>query len=200
MSELRERFDAVYREGAWNGTETRSGPGSGGAATEVLRLQLVALAEELGAQSVLDVGCGEAYWQPELPGYLGLDVSAEAIVAARRRHPDRAFAVWDPAEPLPEQYDLVICRDALQHLSLSDGGQLIGAILSSGARWLLASTYRGGMNREIVSGADAYAPDLTAPPCSLPEPARYLPDGYDYAEPGLIRDRTKLLGLWRLRP
>lgn len=200
MAELGELFDQVYRANAWNGIETRSGPGSGPAATEMLRLDLLVLVEELGVGSVLDVGCGEGTWQPELPGYLGLDVSVEAIAAAQRAHPDRRYAVWNPESPLPPRADLVLCRDAIQHLSLEDGRALLDAIISSGARWMLASTYRGGMNRPIESGADAYAPDLTAPPFSLPAPARLISDGYDYAQAGMLRDRTKYLGLWRLRP
>lgn len=194
--EGRRIFDSIYQRNEWNGVETRSGPGSGAAATRRIAAELVALVEELGIASVVDAACGEGHWQPELPGYTGLDVSRTAIAAARRRHPGRRYVVQDLRDGCPRA-DLVICRDALQHLSLADGQAALAAIRASGSTWLLASSYRGGENIDVATGA-WYSPDLTAPPFDLPEPERWLFDGYDYADPDATRDPAKHLGLWRL--
>lgn len=195
-------FSRVYQTNAWNGRESLSGPGSGYAATAHVGPAIVALVAELGVASVLDAACGDGLWMPELPGYVGIDVAPEAIHRARRNHPGRCYLVGDaraltmpPATLLP--VDLVILRDAIQHLSFADGIATLNAIRSSGARWLLASTYVGGENVDIVTG-EHYSPDLNAAPFSMGEPLRLIPDGYSYHDPALIRDRRKMLGLWAL--
>lgn len=189
-------FERIYRANAWNGVETRSGPGSGSAATRHLRVQLLELVAELGVSSVVDAACGEGYWQPELPGYLGLDVAPEAIERARALHPEREYRVHDVRRGCPAA-DLVICRDAIQHLSYRDGLAVLGAIRASGSRWLLASTYVGGANHNVPSGG-FYSPNLEAPPFDMPPASRLYHDGYSYDSGLTLRDGTKMLGLWPL--
>lgn len=194
-------FDRIYRHNLWNGVESRSGPGSGSAATEPIARELVALVAELGIASVLDVACGDGFWMPNLPGYVGIDVAPEAIRLARARHPDRPYLVAD-ARSLFDKFDiggfdLVIVRDAIQHLPLEDGVDAIEAIVSSGSRRLLASTYQGGENIDIVAG-DCFSPDLEAAPYSLGAPERLIFDGWTYHDSTAVRDPRKHLGLWSL--
>lgn len=189
-------FDRIYREGLWNGVESRSGPGSGTAATERVAHELAELVTMLGIRSVLDVGCGDGFWMPDLPRYVGIDVSAEAITRARRNHPERDYRLArlrDLAEP--RMFDLVIARDAIQHCSFADGLDLLAAIRETGSHWLLASTYRGGENVDIATGA-CYSPDLEAAPFLLGSPELVIFDGYTYHDSGAVRDARKFLGLW----
>lgn len=196
--ERRETFDRIYRGNLWNGAESRSGPGSGDAATARLRRDLVALVDDLGIRRVLDVGCGDGYWFPDVPDYLGVDVSGEAIDRARARHPDRRYRCIDPATmPLPRGADLVVLRDVVQHLSLRDGMAVLAAIVGARPRYLLASSYRGGENVDIRTG-EAYAPDLERAPFDLGAPERWLFDGWHYHPTDEVRDPRKYLGLWRL--
>jgi SAM-dependent methyltransferase len=196
---VRAIFDTIYRDNAWNGVESRSGPGSGDAATALLRAELVNLARELDVRSVVDAACGDGYWMPDLPGYTGIDVSAEAIELAQRRHPERRYLVGSLATVRIPTADLVIFRDALQHLSLNDGTAALARIIESGPRFLLASTYIGGLNEDITTG-DAYSPDLMGQPFNLGEPDRLIFDGYHYHEHGTdaVRDPRKHLGLWSI--
>lgn len=193
-------FDDIYRRNAWHGAESRSGPGSGSAATGPVAAAILELVDELEITTVLDVGCGDGYWLPDLPGYVGIDVSAEAIALASARHPGRRYEVGDvrdaPAQSGPT-WGLILWRDALQHLSLEDGLASLAGILRTEPRFLLASTFVGGENVDIATG-DAYSPDLTAEPFSLPAPDRLIFDGYGYASAGEIRDPRKHLGLWAL--
>jgi SAM-dependent methyltransferase len=188
-------FEEVYRRNLWNGVESRSGPGSGTASTKHVAEAIVALVEELGVKSVLDVGCGDSFWMPELPGYIGVDVASEAVSRARALHPARRY---ERARARLPRADLVICRDVIQHLSLVDAGRLVDRIARSGATWLLASTYDGGEVEDIESGEAAWSPDLTQPPFELGEPERRIFDGYDWAIADQARDPRKHLGLWRL--
>jgi SAM-dependent methyltransferase len=204
---MTEVFEGIYQRNGWNGKESLSGPGSGLAPTRRISDWLVHTIDELGIRSVLDVGCGDNLWMPDLPDYTGIDVSPTAIERARSFHPDRKYAVWDARDGLPPgRWGVVFVRDVLQHLSFRDGKALIRAIAGSDARWLIASTYTAPserhhdpLNTDIQTGG-CYSPDLTAPPFDLPSPSRRQPDGWDYDTGSVLRDRAKWLGVWRLTP
>jgi SAM-dependent methyltransferase len=189
-------FSRIYQRNEWNGVETRSGPGSGSAATKPLGPLLSYLVNSVGIHSVIDAGCGEGYWQPDLPGYVGLDIAPEAIERARSLHPDREYRVHDIRQGCPRG-DLVICRDAIQHLSLEDGLAVLYAIRHSGSAWFLGSTYVASENVDIRTGG-FYSPDLEAAPFDMAPAFLYARDGFDYADGSRVRDPRKMLGLWRL--
>jgi SAM-dependent methyltransferase len=195
---VRDVFTRIYRTDAWEGDDSRSGPGSGIIPTTHLRPALVELCRELEIRTVIDAACGDGNWMPDLPGYVGVDVSPEAVRLARVRNPHRTYLVGNVATMKLPQADLVIIRDAIQHLSLADGMATLASILRSKPRYLLASTYVGGENVDIVTGADAYSPDLEAAPFSMGEPERLIFDGWTYHDATAVRDPRKFLGLWRL--
>lgn len=186
-------FDRIYRGNLWRGTESRSGPGSGSAATANVADAILRLVDEMGVTSVLDVACGDGWWMPDLPGYLGIDVSRVAIARARAAHPDRRYQVGD-LSGIRDTFDLVIVRDAIQHLPLADGQWMLAGARARG-RWVLASTFVGGENVDIEAGG-AYSPDLTASPFWMPEPERMVFDGWGYADGSAVRDPRKHLALW----
>jgi hypothetical protein len=132
-------------------------------------------------------------------GYTGIDPAPSAIRLARQNHPERGCLVGDVRDPGPwhRPYDLVISRDAMQHLPLHMALDVLDTIRATGSTWLLASTYRGGDNRDIAAGG-YYEPDLEAAPFGLGTPAELVFDGWDYGRPGVVRDPRKYLGLWWL--
>jgi SAM-dependent methyltransferase len=189
-------FNQIYATNAWRGEDgTRSGPGSTLPATELIREALPRKMEELGVRSVLDVACGDGFWQPELPGYIGADIAASALEAAQARHPDRNFVLLDAVVDELPRTDAVLTRDTMQHLSLVDGLAMLNNIRRSGARWLFASTHRGGTNVNIRTG-DWYEIDLESWPFLLGPPAWTVFDGVWKSG---IHHARKVIGLWRLR-
>ncbi|MCW5696472.1 MAG: methyltransferase domain-containing protein [Bauldia sp.] len=78
------------------------------------------------ARSILDVGCGNGDYVANLCGYLpgtrftGIDVSAELVAAAARRHdePQLAFAHRDFFDYVPAgaPHDAILFRFVVQHL------------------------------------------------------------------------------------
>lgn len=191
-------FARIYAENRWNGVESLSGPGSGTAATAPVAKAILGLVAELGVHSVLDAACGDSFWMPDLPGYIGMDIAPEAVDLAQRAHPERAYLVGDVRRTLVPAFDLVIFRDAMQHMPLADGVKALESIKRSGSRWLLASTYAGGENVDVPDG-DYFSPDLIGAPYLLGVPNRLIPDGYHYDDSPGIRDPGKFLGLWKLR-
>ena len=184
-------FDRIYRVNAWRGRESRSGPGSGDAATRRVAPEILGLVGEFDIASVLDVGCGDGYWMPDLPGYVGFDWSTAALRYARTNHPDRTYV-----DEWPDRaFDMVIVRDVVQHLPLDTAMLLIREARLSAKRLLVASTYSPGWNIDIRAG-DFYSPDLTADPFSLVPPDRRIFDGYHYHETDELRDPAKHLGVW----
>lgn len=187
-------FDQIYRDNLWNGVESLSGPGSGDLATRMIPAELSFITERYRITSVLDVGCGDGYWMPDMPGYVGLDASLIALDLARERHPDREYVeTW----PEGRRFDLIIVRDVIQHIPLADGLRVIERVRDSMPRFMLASTYVGGLNINIEIG-DAYSPDLQREPFNLPEPVYWIFDGYHYHETDEPRDPTKYLALWAI--
>lgn len=190
-------FSDIYRGNRWNGQESLSGPGSGDAATEAVRPQIQQLVAELDIMSVLDYGCGDGYWMPYLPGYVGYDPTPEAINRARQLHPDRQYTCYPI--PISARFDLVICRDVIQHLSYDSALKALDDIWNVRPKYLLASTYRGTQNFDIPDGG-AYSPNLQDQPFGFPEPMRWIFDGYYYHQhdTGQVRDSQKYLALWRI--
>jgi hypothetical protein len=199
-------FSRIYRTNGWNGRESRSGPGSGRAATRKVAAWLDLLLQEYRVRSLLNIGCGDDLWVPTHPAYLGIDVAPEAVSRASRFHPDRNYEVRDAVDGLPPgEWDAVLIRDVLQHLPLEDGLRLLDNVMEAGVRLLIASTYTGPSVRHgdpanvDIRVGDCYSPVLTAAPFHLAEPRSWTPDGYDYRDGEALRDPAKRLALWVLR-
>ena len=187
---MSEVFDSIYDNNTWSGTESRSGPGAGPIAFP-LGEEIVRLVRELDVQSVLDVGSGDGFWMPDLPGYVGIDVSSRAVDLAKARHPDREYRV-DTGEPYPH-CDLVISRCVMQHLSYLDGREMLRRILESGPRWLLATTYTKVQKNVDINTGQGFWIDLMDSPFSLGQPIRLIDDI------GASDDMGGMLGLWEVR-
>lgn len=183
-------FDRIYRRNEWTGGPSRSGQGAGDTERAELVPELRALVADLRIQSVLDIGCGEGYWMPKLPGYIGLDVSAEALQVARARHPKWDYRL-DDGSPFPAT-DAAIVRCVIQHLSFASAQALLERVRDARIKWLICTTYERGFNEDIEDGR-GYWPNMRLPPFSLDEPVRSLRDGRTDNE-----DRGARLAVWRL--
>ena len=91
--DLAARFTRLYRTNLWDGAESRSGIGSGLAATERIRAELPPLLHHLGVRRLLDVPCGDFHWMAHVDlaaagvgAYVGGDLVEEIVAANRARH------------------------------------------------------------------------------------------------------------------
>jgi glycosyltransferase involved in cell wall biosynthesis/SAM-dependent methyltransferase len=200
-SEYSEVFTDIYARDLWRlGGESSSGPGGQREQTQGLRLELPRLLSRLGIRSILDVGCGDFNWMREtelgVDVYIGVDIVFGILLANRLRYggPRKRFLLRDVMrDPLPRA-DLVLCRDVLIHFPDDDLVTALNAIISSGARYLLASTFIHRDENKPIGLGDWRPVNLELPPLSLPPPLEALVEtpretGYD----------DKRLGLWDLR-
>lgn len=66
---------------------------------------------------LLDVGCGSGWLGEHFPGYTGVDVSEEAVQAARARGREVTRVNADDPLPFPdERFDAVVLKDVLEHV------------------------------------------------------------------------------------
>lgn len=97
----------------------RRGPGwgSGPGFLEAKAGAVNDLVRDLDATRTLDLGCGDGRVARllEVPGYLGLDPSREAVRLARRRCPHLEFRLLR-GRHLPDRWDLTLSLDVVQHL------------------------------------------------------------------------------------
>lgn len=194
-------FRRIYDAGAWGSPESVSGPGSELVRTEDLRRELPALLTELGVEILLDAGCGDFHWlqAARLPvrRYIGVEVVPELRTEVERLHggPGRLFVRADiTRDPLPRA-DLVLCRDVLVHFPDEDVERALENLARTGARWLLATTFRERPHNVPIDLGAWRTLNLEAAPFGLPPPARTLLD-----IPLLDRELylDKRLALWEL--
>jgi SAM-dependent methyltransferase len=193
---LADRFTGIYEQGIW--TEGRADvPGSGAGstldATASLRARLPGLLSELGATSLLDVGCGDLHWMSKLTlpcPYVGIDIVPAVIERniAEFGNESRRFAVvnavCDPLAPA----DVVLCREVIFHLSFADARALLANLLTSGCRWIMLTSDSATMfNADIESGG-ARILNLEIAPFRLGAPAQAIIEDESY--PG------RRIGVW----
>eukprot|EP00291_Cryptomonas_curvata_P023925 CAMPEP_0172160530 /NCGR_PEP_ID=MMETSP1050-20130122/5607_1 /TAXON_ID=233186 /ORGANISM="Cryptomonas curvata, Strain CCAP979/52" /LENGTH=342 /DNA_ID=CAMNT_0012830299 /DNA_START=85 /DNA_END=1110 /DNA_ORIENTATION=- len=191
VSESRaQAFGGIYRDRAWVDPaavgETRSGPGSYATHTHDVQRFLAEVISNYSVQSILDAGCGEATWQRRVPGidrvtYLGVDIVEDVIRLNReamREWTRASFEVWDVVTSRPPRaFDLVLCRDALFHLPLSDALRVLGNFDASGSG-LLVSHYDEALqhNWPDIEAGEWHSVNLLGPPFNLPPPLVSRPE------------------------
>ena len=197
----------MYETNLWDGAESRSGDGSSLAATAGVRAGLPALLRQLDVRRLVDVPCGDFHWMAQLDltaagviEYVGGDV-VEAIVAANRARYEaegRTFVQVDlTTGPLPSvsgtAADAVLCRDCLVHLSFANIARALDVVRSSGARYLITTTFlEHTANRDVTDG-DWRMLNLEKPPFNFPAPVAVLVEGCE-EEGGAYAD--KALAAW----
>ena len=192
-----ERFRHIYKSNHWSEAESVSGPGSTLEETEPIRRELPSLLKELGATSLLDLPCGDFHWMKnvDLTGvhYIGGDLVGDLVERNHAKHACDGveFRKIDLVNDTLPAADVILCRDCLVHLSLTDMQAALVNISRSGAKWLLTTNFPSvTQNDDIVTGQ--WRPvNLTLPPLNLPQPTEIIAENCLENE---FADKT--LGRW----
>lgn len=198
---MEEVFEFIFRHHLWNCPESASGWGSTLKNTQGIRKELPRLVKTLAAKTFLDLACGDFNWMKEIDlevdKYYGVDIVHSICKNNKDNYAqyNRVFKRLDFTKDALPKADLVLCRDALVHLSFCDINKAIDNIKKSGDRYLLVTTYPNvKVNFEICTGG--WRPlNLQKPPFNWPEPIFFIEDSDKIRVP----DRGKHLGLWEVQ-
>lgn len=210
----RARFARIFTDHLWGeGRGPVSGPGSSVVATARARAALAKVVEQLHIGSLLDAPCGDMTWMPlvldELASksmilsYQGADIVPALIAAHQKRFAERSnmrFAIVDVADvnatlpPVPGttdgKFDLILCREMMQHLPFEAVHNVLRVFSRSGAKYLLTTTFynKNGqawgwarLRPHEIAGVreGAYKINLFRPPFCLPNPLLLFPDAWE---------------------
>jgi len=203
LSELsiEERFARIYQTNLWFDAESRSGTGSNLDETAQLRASLPHLLRRLNTRRLLDVPCGDFNWMShvDLSGieYIGGDIVEPLIETNRERYGSaaRRFLKVDVINgPLPKA-DVILCRDCLVHFSFANIIAAFRTMKSSGAEYLLTTTFPAREDNKNIVDGDWRPLNLEASPFLLTAPIEVIVEGCT-EEGGAYAD--KALAVWRV--
>ena len=171
-------FDDIYRNKVWGEWGAGSGEGSDPLFTRGLVTSLKHIIDQLDIKSMLDVSCGAGKWIPRLLAqlphdfkYVGVDVSPIAAQSAAvhcSSFDNAQIAINDLTQSsIPGQYDLVLCRDTLQHMSNSDIHKSLANLLAIDTKWYAIGSYPNGANESIETGKHNFLINLADAPFNL---------------------------------
>jgi hypothetical protein len=201
-SERQAAFDKIYADSYW-GVEHLSGSGSTIEATRLVRQVIEKTIKDFHISTIIDVACGDMAWMPlvlediKAQGikidYLGCDIVSSLIKSHTEKFPHLRFQHLDfVADKIPKA-ELIICREALQHLPVKDIKAALKNFSDGGAKYLLTTTHlrrygiRNHMNMKPGRCRDR---NLLLPPFNLPNPIFVFPEE--------MGNKDKFIGLWGL--
>jgi len=169
-------FSKIYKNNAWKGEESRSGPSSGMERTRVLRETLPNIIKKYKISTFLDIPCGDFYWMKSVPidvDYVGGDIVSEVI---EKNNLDfstnrKKFIHTNLVEDSLPKGDLLFCRDCLFHLSYGDIAKVFQNILHSEVKYIMLTSHitdQNFQNKDIKTGQWRWF-DLTKTPFCIPE-------------------------------
>jgi hypothetical protein len=200
--DLAGRFERIEQTNLWGAATSVSGLGSEAPATAAIREALPALLQRLGARSLLDAPCGDAGWIGRMKldlDYTGIDIVPSLIEANRQRVADGElpgrFLVADITRDALPRADVILCRDCLVHLSFDNIVRAVDRFRTSGARFLLATTFPEWDGNLDCEDGDWRALNMEKAPFDWPAPRALINERCEEGGGGW---RDKSLGLWRL--
>ncbi len=155
-----EVFTEIYKSNHWSSSESISGKGSEIIQASTLINEVNKLIIDFKINSILDIPCGDFNWMQKVNleniDYLGADIVEELINENKIKYEQSEklkFCVLNLiSDSLPKR-DLIIVRDCLVHLSNVDIKNAVQNIKSSGAKYLLTTTFvNHKRNHDIVTG------------------------------------------------
>jgi hypothetical protein len=175
-------FERIYAMNEWGDPESRSGPGSTRARGAQLAGPLRDLFERHAIRTLLDAPCGDFNWMRDLTNplesYVGVDVVQALVSANHARYGDgrHRFVCADiTSDPLPPA-DLILCRDALIHLSFADIRRALLNFTKSGSRLLLTTTFIDVERNEDIRTGGWRPLNLEHAPFNFPPPIECVED------------------------
>ncbi|WP_460735349.1 class I SAM-dependent methyltransferase [Lysobacter tyrosinilyticus] len=197
---MRRIFDAIHAAKSWGDCESSSGPGSTRERAADFLPDLIALLRSLGTKTLLDAPCGDFNWTSPLADavdrYIGVDIVPALIRSNRQRwsSPRRQFLCRDMVRQRLPTADLVLCRDALVHLSQANVLLALANLRRTGATYLAATTFVGDRSNQDIQTGEWRPLNMQRPPFNFPMPVALVDERCHHTD-GIYSD--KHIGVWR---
>lgn len=178
-------FEKIYQQNLWGDGESRSGSGSGLAATEKIRSGLLDAIQRLGIHSKVDAPCGDFYWLSTLnladhvTSYQGFDIVPEVIAKNKQSWATEiiSFEARDLVKTVPPKADLILCRHLLIHLTLEDCLHVLRNFKNSGSKYLIITNQPQTERNDEILFTGSYRPiNLYLSPFNFPPPIMSIND------------------------
>jgi hypothetical protein len=184
---LRRRavFEQIYTANLWGDSESRSGTGSGLAATERIRAGILSTIEHFAIRSIVDAPCGDFYWLSKLDlaqsldWYLGLDIVPQLIAQNKQTWAQKgiSFELADLTKRVPPRADLIVCRHLLIHLPFEDCFHVLRNFQRSGSRYLMITNQPHIERNDEILFTGSFRPvNLCLAPFNFPQPVWSVDD------------------------
>ena len=169
------RFTRVYENNLWLDKVSRSGIGSN-PSSDTVKMDIAALDrifDYIKPSTMIDVPCGDMAWMPlflkdKNVDYKGYDIVPSIIKKNKRSHPLLYFEKFNAITQVLPQADVVLCRDLLNHLSISDIKSVLDNFIQSGNEYFIISNNKGAINEEKkMKDGDSRPIDITKYPFSF---------------------------------
>jgi len=178
-------FSSIYKQNTWTKDGGGSGTGSTVSYTKRTRSVIAHVLKEHNVQTMIDAPCGSFHWMPLVferlkavgagPNeYTGYDVVASVIQSVSAAHatnvstPKLQFLVADlTTDSLPRGKDLILSRDALQHLSLAQIRAVLRNFQQADPKLLLVGSYPGTYDNVDIPTGSYFPVNVLRPPFEL---------------------------------
>jgi hypothetical protein len=176
-------FETIYKNGVWNDNRKdipASGPGSSLVQSKAFCCLLDSIQVDCNIQTIVDIGCGDLTWMPttkafNLCKYIGIDIVDSLIQSHKKHYPQHKFYTLDAVSDELPCGDIVIIRDVLFHLSISDIQTVLAKIRGKYKYYLLTSC-TNSVNTDIMDRYNYHPINLTIAPFNLTNSLYILED------------------------
>ena len=212
----KERFDKVYFNNKWNIKESRSGKGSMMENTKNIREELPKIFKKYKIKRLIDASCGDFNWMKSivdnLDVYKGVDVVKDLVDSNNYKYLSKkvSFDCCDIVESFDyngKKFDMILCRDALVHLTFDNVKKVLENFKKSGIKYLLMTHMCDcPTNIEFLenienSKIDIWHPiNFTINPFNMDKPIDVIMDNAESYDLPMINyiGTDKSLSLWKI--
>lgn len=213
---IKEIFSIIYDTFDWKSEnyESVSGKGSTLKYTQNTRSQLPIICHKYGIKRILDCACGDFNWMKEIISnfeyYKGTDVVKLLIESNRKKYKNPGkieFACVNIINRIEndQQYDAVILKDVLVHLTNSDIKRVIINLKKSGIKYAFITNFSDIKENINLKTAGQWRPiNLTLEPFNFSNPIEVIKEpseGYTWFDENEnnIKLNDKTLSLWEIQ-
>lgn len=194
-----DSVESFFSKHHWINSPSVSGPGSDNIQTKTIQEKIPLLIQKYNINTFFDIPCGDFYWMKnivnQIPNYSGADIVSTIINNNKKNYPSYNFIHFDLLKDIiPNQPDLIFCRDLLVHFPLEHIKVALNNIKKSSCPFLLMTTFINRQNNDIKFG-EWQPVSFFDDPFNFPEPLEMINEKCIQGYPNYV---DKSLALWKV--